>query len=183
MRPFEVRRVRAFSLKVARGPLASDISARLDIFFFLSRVCPTTVEAAVARVERFLPSLPLYISFSIYFISRFFSEHLRFMTSSIFIASFSVARRNRMRYFAFGNYRRFFTIFLRKKQGRRKLFESEESNSEMMTATALAGRSRSSSRMEGTKKGGGERVERGWRTGDSGEKNPLFCTRDVRAKG
>jgi len=88
-----------------------------------------------------------------------------------------------MRYFAFGNYRRFFMIFLRKKQGRRKLFESEESNSEMMRATALAGRSRSSSRTEGTKKGGGERVERGWRTGDSGEKNPLFCTRDVRAKG
>lgn len=51
----------------------------------------------------------------------------------------------------------------------------------MTTAAALAGRSRSSSRTEGTKKEGGERVERGWRTGDSGEKSPLFCTRDVRA--
>lgn len=72
-------------------------------------------------------------------------------------------------------------IPLRKKESRRKLFESEERNSEMMTATALAGRSRSSSRTEGTKREGGERVERGWQTGNSGEKSPLFCTRDVRA--
>lgn len=41
---------------------------------------------------------------------------------------------------------------------------------------ALAERSRGSVRMEGTKKGAGERVERGRRTGDSGEWS-LLCAR------
>lgn len=85
-----------------------------------------------------------------------------------------------MRHFASRNYSCFFVVSLAK-ESRRKLLESGERSIEatkmmmMMTMTtstmvvvavvevvvALAGRYRSSTRTEGTKKAAGERVERG----------------------
>lgn len=68
LRPLEVRRVNAISLKVARGPLRAISrldSARSDIFFSLIR--RTSAEAAIAR-ERISPSRPLshYLTFPVF---------------------------------------------------------------------------------------------------------------------